>query len=1168
LSTERVSRIAVAVLGVYALLGGAISFLGWVLDWPVLADWDRDGIAIQPNTAIAAIFAGAALLLLSRGLRRPAALLGALTALLGASTIFQYVFGIDLGIDTLLMFHRSWGQLGVLAPGRMGPLGAISWAIIGSTILLASLARDRGRRWVPWLGLLTAAISSLSLIGYLYGVSLLYTVPTLTIIALQTATFILAASLGLVASVPESGLMHLLCQDGPAGILMRRALPVVIGTPVLIGFVRVLGERDKLYDSAFGNAIRTLCEMVLFLILLLWTSGAISRHFRHRQQAEATLRDNERRLSADLSAMTRMQRVSSRLLQSTDISSLLQEILDAAIDITGAEKGNVQLDEAGTLRMAAQRGFSAPFLQYFDGIREGLACGTAAQRRERVIVEDIEKSQLFAGTQALGMLLGSNVRAVQSTPLISRSGQVMGVFSTHYGEAERRPDERQLRMLDLLARQAADLIERRRNETEIQRSEERYRSLVSVITDVPWTADPDGSLVTPQAAWEKYTGQTWEQYRGFGWTNVLHPEDREGLVKAWRQACETRSLYASHGRMWHAPSRRYCHFVVRATPLLNADGSVREWVGSYTDVEERQRAEKALQLSQEQLSAELAAMTRLQDLSTRLVQGQNLLALLREILAAAASFTLTDKGNIQFYDPATGRLRIVVHQGLGPRLLEHFAENGCAATCGAAVRQADRVVVGDVAAEPSLQGTVDLEIILEDGIRGIQSTPLVSRDGRLLGMLNNHYRVPGRPSEREMRYLDLLARMAADVVERAQAEEALRQADRRKDEFLATLAHELRNPLAPLQNAVDILKTKGRIDRDLAWASDVAGRQVRVMARLLEDLLDVSRITRDRLELHKQRVELSSILRGALEMCGPLFEGLHHELRLDLPEQPIWLEADPVRLGQVFGNLFNNACKYTVPKGRVSVKAEERGGEAVIRIKDTGIGIPPDKLTSIFDIFSQLDRSLERAYGGLGIGLHLVKRLVEMHGGTVEARSDGEDAGSEFIVRLPLPVEGTVAAGPSASAEPVERTLAADSSGSTERIDVPETPSWRILVVDDNQDAAESLAMLLAHGGHDTETAHDGREAVEKAATYDPDIILLDIGLPGMNGYDACREIRRRGSGHEAPLMVAVTGWGQEADREKAKEAGFDAHLVKPVLHDNLMSLLASLSGPQRAKEA
>jgi PAS domain S-box-containing protein len=950
---------------------------------------------------------------------------------------------------------------------------------------------------------------------------------------------------------------------------MRRTLPFVLVAPVVIGFVRVIGERTGLYDSAFGSAIRTIAEMALFLVLLWWTGDAISRNFRRRQEVEATLRDNQQRLNADLSALTRMQRLSSQLLGSRDFSSLLQEILDAAIEITGAEKGNMQLVEGGSLKIAAQRGFAAPFVQYFDCIQDGLACGTAMQRAERVIVDDVENSPLFAGTEALDVLRGANVRAVQSTPLISRSGQIMGVFSTHYSEAARRPDDRQLRLLDLLARQAADLIERTRNETEILRSEERYRSLVSVITDVPWTSDPEGAFDTPQLPWEKYTGQRWEQHRGFGWTQAFHPEDRGRIQAAWQQARESRAVYETQGRMWNARLRQYCYFVARATPLLRPDGSVREWVGAYTDVEQRKQAENTLRLTQEQLSTDLAAMTRLQDLSTQLVQGQDLLSLLREILAAAASFSLTDKGNIQFYDPATGCLRIVVHQGLGKRLLEHFANDGCSATCGAAAHRGERVIVEDVAAEPSLRGTLDLEIILEDGIRAIQSTPLVSRDGRLLGMLSSHFRVVRRPSESELRYLDLLARMAADVIERSHDEDALREADRHKDEFLATLAHELRNPLAPLQNAVDILKRRSGLDPQLAWARDVAGRQVKIMARLLDDLLDVSRITRDRLELHKERVDLSSVIRSALEMCAPHFDHQQHELSMSLPEEPIWLEADPVRLGQVFGNLFNNACKYTTAKGRISVAAEERGGEATIKIQDTGIGIPPDKLSSIFDIFSQVDGSLERAQGGLGIGLYLVKRLVQMHGGTVEAQSDGLGTGSVFIVRLPVPVEASrAAAGPSMATQPFEPTRAAGPSGSTKRIDVPGTPSWRILVVDDNQDAAESLAMLLAHGGHDTETARDGREAVEKAATYGPDIILLDIGLPGMNGYDACREIRRRGSGHEAPLMVAVTGWGQEADREKAKEAGFDAHLVKPVLHDNLMSLLASLSSPPRAKEA
>jgi CheY-like chemotaxis protein len=276
-----------------------------------------------------------------------------------------------------------------------------------------------------------------------------------------------------------------------------------------------------------------------------------------------------------------------------------------------------------------------------------------------------------------------------------------------------------------------------------------------------------------------------------------------------------------------------------------------------------------------------------------------------------------------------------------------------------------------------------------------------------------------------------------------------------------------------------------------------------------------------------------------LETCGPLIEASRHELSVTLPSEPIWLHADPARLTQVFGNLVNNACKYTPPRGRIMLSARPDGQEVIVSISDTGIGIPPDKLTTVFDMFSQLARPVEMSHGGLGIGLHLVKRLVEMHGGTVQASSEGEGRGSEFVVRLPVMQETT------RSQQPLPgKTLVLPGE------------ARRILVVDDNRDSARSLARLLELNGHQTQTAFDGAEAVRRAEAFHPHIVLLDIGLPKLNGYDACREIRRKLSGRK-PVMVALTGWGQDEDRQRSQDAGFDAHLVKPIDHATLVKLMS-----------
>jgi PAS domain S-box-containing protein len=379
-----------------------------------------------------------------------------------------------------------------------------------------------------------------------------------------------------------------------------------------------------------------------------------------------------------------------------------------------------------------------------------------------------------------------------------------------------------------------------------------------------------------------------------------------------------------------------------------------------------------------------------------------------------------------------------------------------------------------------------------------------------------------------------------DVSRHVLARQALSEADRRKDEFLATLAHELRNPLAPIRNMLEVMKRAAGDGVLLEQARATMDRQVSHMVRLIDDLLDVSRISRGKVELKRERVELASVVYQAVEASRPLAQRARHELNVTLPPEPIYLNADPVRLAQVFGNLLNNACNYSEPGGRIWLTAERRGGDAIVKVKDTGVGIPPDQLEGIFEMFAQVDRSLERSRGGLGIGLTLVKRLVEMHEGAVTAYSEGPDRGSEFTVCLPVLVEQP-------GAEPPSEPVALKSA-----------TSRRILVVDDNRDSAMSLAMLLEIGGHEVAAAYDGQEAIAKAAELRPEIVLMDLGMPKLNGYDAAVRIREQPWG-EGMVLIAVTGWGQEEDRRRTSEAGFDGHLVKPVDYAAVVKLLDSL---------
>jgi len=387
-----------------------------------------------------------------------------------------------------------------------------------------------------------------------------------------------------------------------------------------------------------------------------------------------------------------------------------------------------------------------------------------------------------------------------------------------------------------------------------------------------------------------------------------------------------------------------------------------------------------------------------------------------------------------------------------------------------------------------------------------------------------------------------------DITELIDASDALREADRRKDEFLATLAHELRNPLAPIRQAARLSRSPNATEAQRRWSQDVIERQVQQMALLLDDLLDVSRITRGKLELRKQRVQLATVVEAALETTRPLLDERRQQLTTSLPAEPVWLNADPLRVAQILANLLTNAAKYSEPGGYVELSAHADGDRLSISVKDTGIGIETELLPRVFEMFSQVKSSLDRAEGGLGIGLALVKGLVELHEGTVEARSEGLGLGAEFIVTLPLP-DGA-------------RSPAVSGSSLARR----ETPARtvRILVADDNRDAAASLATLLQLEGHEITVANDGRSALAAAEAFRPHVALLDIGMPKLNGYEVARQIRAEPWG-KAVILVALTGWGQTEDKRRAFEAGFDHHFTKPLDLEVLGAFLAdALAKPSR----
>lgn len=388
-----------------------------------------------------------------------------------------------------------------------------------------------------------------------------------------------------------------------------------------------------------------------------------------------------------------------------------------------------------------------------------------------------------------------------------------------------------------------------------------------------------------------------------------------------------------------------------------------------------------------------------------------------------------------------------------------------------------------------------------------------------------------------------------DITDRKNMEETLREADRRKDEFLAMLAHELRNPLAPIRNATQVLKLLGPADANQQWAREVIERQTQHLTRLVDDLLDVSRITRGKVTLQRESVDLSAIVHRAVEASRPLLDARRHRLSIDLAPDPLHVDGDLTRLVQVVGNLLNNAAKYTDEGGHIRISSLRDGDEARISICDDGMGIPADLLPHVFDLFTQANRSLDRSQGGLGIGLTLVRRLIEMHGGRVEAFSEGAGRGSEFVVRLP--------------ALPVTNGHQPGSGHSGASPSPNQNASFRVLVVEDNIDSAQMMAFMLRLDGYEVSVIHDGSDAHNAARAFRPSVILCDIGLPGLNGYEVAAQLRTDADLKDIRL-VALTGYGQEEDRRRSRDAGFDFHLIKPVDPVVLGELLASIRKEQK----
>ena len=631
-----------------------------------------------------------------------------------------------------------------------------------------------------------------------------------------------------------------------------------------------------------------------------------------------------------------------------------------------------------------------------------------------------------------------------------------------------------------------DVTDQKRAEEGLRTSEERFRTTADNAPVLIWIADATKACVWLNRPWLEFTGRAMAQEAGDGWADGIHPDDRAHALATYATNVDARRPFSMEYRL-RRHDGEYRWLLDTGHPLSGPGGEFTGFIGSCVDITDRKAAEATLARD----------------------------ALLLANVHDAVVVTDLD-GVVTYWNDGAARLfGWAPEDMIGRPYADRFPEPVRGWIAG---EMRSRV-------ENGTDWSGEYEDYRKDGSRvwiDARVSPLRDAGGRPIGVLG----------------------LSHDISERKRAEDALKDADRRKDEFLALLAHELRNPLAPIRNGLQVVRLSA--DRDIrARAQAMMDRQLAHMVRLIDDLLDVSRITRNKMELRRDRVTLAEVVGAAVETARPPIDEAGHELTVALPPAPVVLDADPVRLSQVFSNLLTNSAKYTPANGRIWLTAALDGRELVATVRDTGIGIPADALPSIFDMFSQVDRSVEKSTGGLGIGLALVKGLTEMHGGTVTAASGGSGAGTTFTVRLPV-VGG-----------------AATPSGSIPH-PAPRGPRRRVLVVDDNRDGADSLAEVLGLLGHEVHTAHDGVEAVAAADRVRPDLILMDVGMPRLNGLDATRQIRER-PWAAAVTVIALTGWGQDNDRERSRDAGCDGHLVKPVGRADLENLLGEVARPRPA---
>jgi PAS domain S-box-containing protein len=806
--------------------------------------------------------------------------------------------------------------------------------------------------------------------------------------------------------------------------------------------------------------------------------------------------------------------VTQALSESTTVQEAAAGVLRAVCENLRWDVGCFWLadPEGNRLHCVAQwHGPDLPLAQFTIRSRERVFAsgeglpGRVWASRQSVWIPDLPRDENFP---RLADACEHGLRSAFACPVVigDRAPGVIEFFT----RASHEPDADLLEMMSSVAASMGQFIERKAAADKLRKSEEELSEFFENATVGLHWVGPDGKILRVNRAELDMLGYTRDEYLGRSISDFHADED---------VICDILRRLKAGEKLVEYPARLLCkdgsikHVLIDSS-VMWADGRFVHTRCFTRDITERKRAETALADARSRLDAALDA-------------------------GAIATWTWDIPNNRLFADRKLAQLFNLPPSAGDGALLDAYLKSIHPDDVGKTITTLNRSV------ESGEPYEADYRIVQTDGsIRWVTARGMVERDGT-----GRAFRMPGvlvditdrKRLEEELRIrVDQLAeadRRKEDLLA------SLRDADRRKDEFLATLAHELRNPLAPIRNSLQILKM-ARVDAaTVQQTRAMMERQVHHLVRLVDDLLDVSRVMRGKIDLHKEPVELATVVARAVETAQPLIEVQGHRLDLSLPHESLLVDADPVRLTQVVGNLLTNSAKYTEANGHIWVSADREAGDVLLRVRDDGIGIAPDMLPHVFELFVQADHTSTKAQGGLGIGLTLAKNLVQMHGGTIEAHSAGLGKGCEFVVRLPLMEQ--------------QRKRIVEESDEERPHEAPSS-GQRLLVVDDNKDAATSLAMLLRLQGHEVRVAHDGPTALAMAASYSPSAILLDIGMPGMDGYEVARRLRAL-PGLERVVLAALTGWGQQEDRRRTAEAGFDHHFVKPLDAKVLGSLLGAL---------